>query len=781
MEKMYLNRGWNYNNCEVVDIPHMGCQLPYNYVDENEYQLEATYSKEIFIAEENKGKKLLLTFLGVAHMAKVFINGELAGTHKCGYTAFTMDISELIKYGENNLILVEVDSRESLNIPPFGNVIDYLTYQGIYRDVYLEIKDPSYIKDVIVQTKGNVLKTLTVCSSEYEGIMIEQYVYEKGDESVKYQLKTKKADTIAVDNKIKIDDVKLWDTDNPNLYVLVTNLIKNEVIVDTKEITFGFRDIKWTKKGFYLNGNRIKIRGLNRHQSYPYVGYAMPKSMQVMDARILKEELSLNAVRTSHYPQSQDFIDECDRLGLLVFTEIPGWQHIGDEEWQDIAVENVKEMVCQYRNHPSIILWGVRINESEDNDKLYTRTNEMAKKHDDTRATGGVRYITDSNLLEDVYTFNDFSHEGDNAGITKRSKVTKNSNAPYLVTEYNGHMFPTKSFDNEDRRLEHALRHARVVNDYSEDGNDVAGGFGWCMTDYNTHKEFGSGDKICHHGVMDMFRNPKLAAAFYASQCEDKVVCEVSSSMDIGEHNAGGLGDIYVFTNADSIKLYKNDRFIYEYECKNYKYNYLKHPPVLIDDLIGNSLEEDEGFSHSDAVDIKKVLVDYSKHSMNLPLLTKLLAGKLMMSLHLTFKDAERLYKKYVGNWGGNTTVYKFEAIKNDQVVKTIIKEPVMKVSIVCDVSHTELVEDHTYDVAAIRIRAVDNNGNVLPYYNEPLVLEASEGVKLIGPSIISLKGGMGGTYVKSVTGFDKGSLRIKGNNVEDINIEFSIRSADNE
>ena len=172
MEKMYLNRGWNYNNCEVVDIPHMGCQLPYNYVDENEYQLEATYSKEIFIAEENKGKKLLLTFLGVAHMAKVFINGELAGTHKCGYTAFTMDISELIKYGENNLILVEVDSRESLNIPPFGNVIDYLTYQGIYRDVYLEIKDPSYIKDVIVQTKGNVLKTLTVCSSEYEGIMI---------------------------------------------------------------------------------------------------------------------------------------------------------------------------------------------------------------------------------------------------------------------------------------------------------------------------------------------------------------------------------------------------------------------------------------------------------------------------------------------------------------------------------------------------------------------------------------------------------------------------------
>ena len=234
----------------------------------------------------------------------------------------------------------------------------------------------------------------------------------------------------------------------------------------------------------------------------------MPKSMQVMDARILKEELSLNAVRTSHYPQSQDFIDECDRLGLLVFTEIPGWQHIGDEEWQDIAVENVKEMVCQYRNHPSIILWGVRINESEDNDKLYTRTNEMAKKHDDTRATGGVRYITDSNLLEDVYTFNDFSHEGDNAGITKRSKVTKNSNAPYIVTEYNGHMFPTKSFDNEMTRFEQSYRHARIINDANK-YEDISGAIGWCAFDYNTHKNFGSGDRICYHGVFDIFRNRK--------------------------------------------------------------------------------------------------------------------------------------------------------------------------------------------------------------------------------------------------------------------------------
>ena len=130
--------------------------------------------------------------------------------------------------------------------------------------------------------------------------------------------------------------------------------------------------------GFYLNGKKTFLRGLNRHQSYPYIAYAAPESLQRQDARILKNELHCNAVRTSHYPQSQYFLDECDRLGLLVFTELPGWQHIGDGAWKDRACAMLREMLLQNRNHPSIILWGVRINESVDNDEFYTRTNQIA-------------------------------------------------------------------------------------------------------------------------------------------------------------------------------------------------------------------------------------------------------------------------------------------------------------------------------------------------------------------------------------------------------------------
>ena len=145
--------------------------------------------------------------------------------------------------------------------------------------------------------------------------------------------------------------------------------------------------------GFYLNGKKTFLRGLNRHQSYPYIGYAAPESLQRQDARILKNELHCNAVRTSHYPQSQYFLDECDRLGLLVFTELPGWQHIGDGAWKDRACAMLQEMLLQNRNHPSIILWGVRINESVDDDEFYTRTNKIAHALDPSRATSGVRYL----------------------------------------------------------------------------------------------------------------------------------------------------------------------------------------------------------------------------------------------------------------------------------------------------------------------------------------------------------------------------------------------------
>ena len=571
-----------------------------------------------------------------------------------------------------------------------------------------------------------------------------------------------------------IKDVKIWDIEHPHRYLIRTELIADGKVIDVNEVKVGFRKAEFTNEGFLLNGRRVQIRGLNRHQSYPYVGYAMPESMQRDDARVLKD-LGVNAVRTSHYPQSQYFIDECDKLGLLVFTEIPGWQHIGDENWKNQAVQNVEEMVLQYRNHPSIIIWGVRINESRDDHDFYVRTNEVAHRLDPTRQTGGVRNFSKSELLEDVYTYNDFLHDGKKPGCSKKKAITSNINKPYLITENNGHMFPTKSFDNEDHRLEHALRHARVINDVASH-SDICGSFSWCMADYNTHRDFGSGDRICYHGVTDMFRNHKMAAAVYRSQSEAETVLEISSSMDIGEHPASIKGKVWMFTNADSVKMYKNDKFIKEYYPHNEHFASMVKSPILIDDYIGNLLEAEEKMPPKKARYVAKALnyIGLNGYTQITPPLAKM-AVKCMLVYRMSINQIVDLYTKYIGDWGGKSTVYRFDALKGAKVVKSVTKTPMNEIRLEIEASSSILREGNSYDVAVIRIRAIDENGNLLPYSNEAIKINVEGPIQVIGNDIIALRGGMSAFYVKTIG--QKGTARVTVScpRVEDRIIEFEI------
>ena len=738
---------------ESVRIPHTVKVTPLNYFDAHVYQMVSCYRKTIDVPSEWKDKKVFITFDAVAHEAEVYVNGVSVAKHSCGYTAFTADISEYLKFGEKNVIAVKCDSRESLNVPPFGFVIDYMTYGGIYREVHLDVKEKDHIKDVFVSAGAD--KTVTVKTDiEGEGELV-CVINDIASGEVVF------AGPCEKDAKIKVEEAELWTLDDPKLYEL-TMTLRNGGREDTFTVRFGFRDAVFKTDGFYLNGVKIKLRGLNRHQCWPYVGYAMPKSMQRMDADILKNELGLNAVRTSHYPQSHHFIDRCDEIGLLVFTEIPGWQNIGDEAWKEQAVINTREMVTQYRNHPSIILWGVRINESVDCDELYIRTNKEAHDLDPTRQTSGVRYLKKSSLLEDVYAFNDFSHNGKTAGCEQKKNVTSDMTKPYFISEYNGHMFPTKAFDSELHRQEHALRHCNVLD--SVMGNeDILGSFGWCMFDYNTHKDFGSGDRVCYHGVTDMFRNPKLAAYAYASQNKDiEPVLEISSSMDIGEHPAGNRGEVYIFSNCDSVRMYKNDVFIKEYTREDSSYKNLISPPMLIDDYIGDQMKEQEGFTDRQNKIVKDALNFSAVYGMeNMPPKMKLTMVEAMARFKMKFDDAYMLFGKYIGNWGGEATRFRFDGIKDGKVVKTVTKSAMSGLRLVLDVSSNELVEGATYDVAAIRIKITDEYGNVMPFFNHQALLEVTGDIEVLGPALVDINGGMGGVYVRSIGLEGKAAVKI--------------------
>ena len=325
---------------EQVRLPHTPQMMPLHHSDHESYQMICGYRKNLAVTEDMLGKRLFLQFDGAGHIATVYVNGKEMGHHRCGYTAFRVEITGAVQPGDN-LVAVKLDTTENGAVPPFGFVIDYLTYGGLYREAWLDIRNDSYIRDIYITTPTTESVRLEIAAEQEEGCI---YHVEIRDEKGYILLNKRTYDDIM---ELPVPGARRWSIDDPYRHTCRVSLEKNEEVLDVQEVKFGFRTIEWKANEFLLNGEKVFLRGLNRHQCWPYIGYAAPESMQREDARILKEELGCVIARTSHYPQSKYFIDECDKLGLLVLIEIPGWQHIGDLAWQDQAVENTREMVLQ--------------------------------------------------------------------------------------------------------------------------------------------------------------------------------------------------------------------------------------------------------------------------------------------------------------------------------------------------------------------------------------------------------------------------------------------------
>src|SRR5271165_6795368 len=527
-----INRNWRYSP-KVVDgghaiafddsgfdhvvVPHTNRRLPWHSFDEKSYEFVSLYRRPFKLPAETKGRRVFVDFEGVMTASTVWINGQKLGEYKGGYTPFSFELTQHLDFDGENLLAVDVDSTERADIPPFGFEIDYLTFGGIYREVSLRIVPSVSLENIFAMPKDVLTDhpSLDVrcflegpalssdASLEVELLDGDRVVTKAAQQVAATKPTSSQEPAPQVISLTGLGHIRLWDLHQPHLYTVRVRLLDQGKVIDQDSRRIGFREATFTDQGFSLNGKIIKLRGLNRHQTFPFVGQAMPRRVQRRDAQILRNQLKVNLVRTSHYPQSRHFLDACDEIGLLVLEEIPGWQHIGDLAWQDISVDNVRRMVRRDWNHPSVVLWGVRINESRDNHDFYTRTNAMAHSLDPSRQTGGIRYFHSSEFLEDVFTMNDFGWP-----------LMPPNHSKYLNTEFVGHTYPTKSIDSLERLREHTIRHARV-HDQLASNPQYAGGIGWCAFDYNTHSNFGSGDRICYHGVSDIFREPKPAAGFY--------------------------------------------------------------------------------------------------------------------------------------------------------------------------------------------------------------------------------------------------------------------------
>jgi beta-galactosidase len=708
-----MNRKWRYSRRFVegghskefddsgfdrVVIPHTNISLPWHGFDEKTYEFVSLYRRRFKLPSEARGKRVFVDFEGVMTASTVWINGERLGEYKGGYTPFSFELTPHLDFDGENLLAVDVDSTERPDIPPFGYEIDYLTFGGIYREVSLRVVPATFIENIFVQPKTVLTANPMVdidcflqhLEASQDGLTIEvelldgQHAVAKASQSLPPSGPASEPVAHAVRLE-GLSGIKLWSMADRNLYSVRVRVRRGTQLVDEDSRRFGFREAQFTDHGFELNGKVVKLRGLDRHQTFPFVGQAMPGRVQRRDAQILRDKLKCNIVRTSHYPQSRHFLDACDEVGLLVLEEIPGWQHIGDEAWKQISIDNVRRMIRRDWNHPSIILWGVRINESRDNHDFYTRTNALAHQLDPGRQTGGIRYFQESEFLEDVFTMNDFGFP-----------LKPPNHSKYLNTEFVGHTYPTKTIDQVERLTEHTIRHARVHDQLASDPQ-YAGGIGWCAFDYNTHGNFGSGDRICYHGVTDMFRESKPAAGFYKSQCDpaEEIVLEPAFHWARGDASVG-FSKAVVCSNCDHIKFYIDDKLVAEVDPDRKQFAHLRYAPFV--------LEMGELF-----------------HKWGDLRLEGYIQGKQVISKRLS----------------GTGVDAKFLLLPDD----------------------TELVADGA-DSTRVVLRVTDEFGAVRPFANDAIKFELEGPAAIIGDNPFSLIGGTGAVWIRTQETAGKATLK---------------------
>ena len=441
-QDILLNNDWNFRfshqvqkGTEVrVDLPHT-----WNAQDALSGKIDykrgiGNYEKNLFIRSEWKGKRLFIRFEGVNNIADVFVNRRHIGEHRGGYGAFIFEITGKVEYGKENSILVRVNNGEQLDIMPL--VGDFNFYGGIYRDVHLLITDETCISPLNYASPGVRLIQDSV-SHKYAKVraVVDLSNGGSGNREVELNVRlldgqrvvkegTKKVNlsgnaAMQQEFTFEIDQPHLWNgRQDPFLYQAEVILSRNGQMVDRVIQPLGLRFYRIDPdKGFFLNGKHLPLQGVCRHQDRSEVGNALRPQHHEEDAALMLE-MGVNAVRLAHYPQATYFYDLMDKNGIIVWAEIPfvGPGGYNDKGFVDLPAfrangkEQLKELIRQHNNHPSICVWGVfnELTELGDNPVEYIKElNVLAHQEDTTRpTTSASNQMGDLNFITDAIAWN---------------------------------------------------------------------------------------------------------------------------------------------------------------------------------------------------------------------------------------------------------------------------------------------------------------------------------------------------------------------------------------
>ncbi|HYX57764.1 MAG TPA: glycoside hydrolase family 2 TIM barrel-domain containing protein, partial [Streptosporangiaceae bacterium] len=440
------------SNFAPVTVPHTVVPLSWKDWDYPAWQQVWIYRRHFsgagLLDPHRPGNRILVDFDGVMVNATVSVNDHVVATHQGGYLPFSAELTGKVT-GDGNLLSVVVDSR-CLPVPPVGvgrgpASVDFFQPGGIYRDVRLRVLPQVFLADLFArpadvlgsQPRVDIECALdSAATKQSEGTLLVQLL--DGPRQIAAQTMAVTADspgtTTARLSLTGFGPVGLWSPDNPRLYTVQATLNFPGIGRHTLSRRIGFREASFRPDGFFLNGKRLQLFGLNRHQLYPYVGMAMGARAQRKDAEILKNEFNCNMVRCSHYPQSPAFLDACDELGLLVWEEAPGWHNVSSmAAWQDAVVRDVRDMVIRDRSRPSVIIWGTRLNECKDFRGLWAVTRQAARELDSTRpSSGAMAFHEDRTWDEGVFAYNDYGTNDKTGNVALKPPFR---GLPYLVSE----------------------------------------------------------------------------------------------------------------------------------------------------------------------------------------------------------------------------------------------------------------------------------------------------------------------------------------------------------
>lgn len=602
--------GFDDGEFERVTLPHTVTGLSWRQWDPATWEKDWIYRRHFDLpadlARDLDGLRFFADFDGALTGATVTVGGQPAGRHQGGYLPFSQELTGLLKQ-RDNVLAVQLDSTFDIDVPPdrpgqASVSVDFWQPGGLYRQARLRAVPQIFLADVFARP-ANVLDaakrsvevqvTLDAATVPAKGARVVAELRD-GSRTIASAAAAvpiaQTGQTTATVSLTGLRDVVLWDVDRPRLYDVVVTLEVDGRPLHDYGTRIGFRDAQFTKQGFYLNGRRLQLFGLNRHQFFPYAGGAMPDRVQRKDAEILRTELNCTIVRCSHYPQSEAFLDACDELGLLVWEEAPGWGYLGDDAWKAAAVEDVGTMVRRDRNHPSIVIWGSRLNETDDDVPLYTRTNDLAHSLDPSRPTVGAmagRHDT-PNYVEDVFSQNDYSTSIGPDGKQRPELQAPRTDRPYMVSETVGTLSgPAKYYrrtDTQDVQQGLATAHARV-HDIAAADPRYCGVIAWGGYDYPS----GNGNQyqgVKYIGVADLFRVPKPGAAIYQAQTDPKrrPVIQPAFYWDFGPVSpVTGLSSAMICSNLERLEVYVGGTHHATLTPDTTDYGHLPYPPSFVD------------------------------------------------------------------------------------------------------------------------------------------------------------------------------------------------------